>query len=88
MNSKSADERGAAANPEQNSLTFLRATHIAIIDEALSAVGDFGEVHLVVEHGRLRYVVTQRSADVLKWQPGSLAGRPGHAGRDTTSVPR
>jgi hypothetical protein len=51
-----------------------------MIDEALRAVGDFGEVHLIVENHRLRFVVTQRSADVLKWQPGSLAGRPGRPG--------
>jgi hypothetical protein len=42
-----------------------------MIDEALSAVGDYGEVHLIIEKGRLRFVVTKRSYDALKWQPGT-----------------
>jgi hypothetical protein len=43
-----------------------------MIDEALCSLGDYGEVRLVVEKGRLRYLVTQKSLDVLKWQPGTL----------------
>ena len=31
-----------------------------MIDEAIDAVGDFGEVHLVVNKGRLRFVITQK----------------------------
>jgi hypothetical protein len=42
------------------------------IDEALQKVGEFGEVRLVVEHGRLRFLVIEKSFDVLKWTPGSL----------------
>jgi hypothetical protein len=44
-----------------------------MIDEALSAVGEFGEVRLIVEKGRLRFVVTQKSFDAQKWQPGDLS---------------
>lgn len=51
---------------------FLRPSQVAMIDEALSVVGDFGEVRLIVEKGHLRFIVTERSFDVLKWQPGSL----------------
>jgi hypothetical protein len=43
-----------------------------MIDEALAALGDYGEVRLVVEKGRLRYLITQKSFDALKWQPGSF----------------
>lgn len=50
----------------------LQAHQIAMIEEALRAVGDFGEVRLIVEKGRLRFLVTQRSFDALKWQPGSM----------------
>jgi hypothetical protein len=46
-----------------------------MIDEALSAVGEYGEVRLVVDKGRLRFVVTQDSHDALRWQPGSLDKR-------------
>ena len=57
---------------EMSLLRFLRPSQIAMIDEALSAVGDFGEVRLIVEKGHLRFIVTERSFDALKWQPGSL----------------
>jgi hypothetical protein len=46
-----------------------------MIDEALAAVGEFGEVRLIVERGRLRFVVTQKSFDAQKWQPGDLSRR-------------
>jgi hypothetical protein len=60
---------------EHQMLKFLLPAQISMIDEALSAVGDFGEVRLVVEKGRLRFVVTQRSFDAQKWQPGELSRR-------------
>jgi hypothetical protein len=43
-----------------------------MIDEALSSLGEFGEVRLVVEKGHLRFLVTQKSYDALKWQPGII----------------
>jgi len=46
---------------------------ITMIDEALGSLGDFGEVRLIVEKGRLRFLVTQKSYDALKWQPGFLS---------------
>ncbi|MBN1668471.1 MAG: hypothetical protein JW862_15360 [Anaerolineales bacterium] len=53
-------------------LHCLQPEQIAMIDEALSSLGDFGEVRLVVEKGRLRFVVTHRSFDALRWQPGGI----------------
>jgi hypothetical protein len=55
-----------------DSLNFLNQRQIVMIDEALSVLGEFGEVRLVVEKGRLRFIVTQKSIDALKWQPGHL----------------
>ncbi len=55
-----------------NASPFLQPHQIAMIDEALRSLGEFGEVRLIVEKGRLRFVVTQRSFDALKWEPGSL----------------
>ncbi|MEJ2264830.1 MAG: hypothetical protein P8X95_15405 [Anaerolineales bacterium] len=43
-----------------------------MIDEALATLGDYGEVRLIIEKGRLRFLVTQKSHDALKWQPGTL----------------
>jgi hypothetical protein len=57
---------------ESNTRHFLTTYQVAMIDEALAALGDYGEVRLVVEKGRLRYLVTQKSFDALKWQPGSF----------------
>jgi hypothetical protein len=51
---------------------FLQPHQVEMIDEALRSLGDFGEVRLIVEKGRLRFVVTQKSFDALKWEPGSL----------------
>lgn len=55
-----------------NGYKFLTNEHIAMIDEALQALGSFGEVRLVVEKGRLRFIVTQKSYDALKWRPGEI----------------
>lgn len=54
-------------------LKFLKLSQISMIDEALDRLGEYGEVRLVVERGRLRFLVTEKSFDVLKWKPGSLA---------------
>ena len=53
-----------------NNCHFLLSRHIQMIDEALCSLGEFGEVRLVVEKSRLRFIVTQKSYDTLKWQPG------------------
>ena len=45
---------------------------VDMIEEALASLGEYGEVRLIVSKGRLRFLVTQRSLDVLKWQPGAL----------------
>ena len=62
-------------NNERPELKFLVSSQIPMIDEALAAVGEFGEVRLIVERGRLRFVVTQKSFDAQKWQPGDLSRR-------------
>ena len=56
-------------------MKFLDPAQVEMIDEALAALGEFGEVRLVVEKGRLRFVITQNSHDALKWQPGSMNRR-------------
>jgi hypothetical protein len=51
---------------------FLHARQIAMIEEALASLGPFGEVRLVVENGRLRFVVTSKSFDALRYHPGQI----------------
>ena len=57
---------------DKDLLLFLDQRQVTMIDEALSALGEFGELRLVVEKGRLRFIITQKSFDALKWQPGTL----------------
>jgi hypothetical protein len=64
-------------NAKSNSLNFLSHRQVTMIDEALSTLGEYGEVRLIVEKGRLRFLVTQKSFDALKWEPGSLAEEVG-----------
>ncbi|MCK4975904.1 MAG: hypothetical protein KAS36_03130, partial [Anaerolineales bacterium] len=46
---------------------YMELHQISMIDEALGTLGDYGEVRLIVEKGRLRFLVTQISYDALKW---------------------
>ena len=56
-------------------LSFLDQQQVIMIDEALSTLGEYGELRLIVEKGRLRFLVTQKSFDALKWKPGSSVER-------------
>lgn len=51
---------------------FLDSNQVAMIEEALVSLGEFGEVRLIIEKGRLRFLVTQKSFDAQKWQPGAI----------------
>jgi len=66
------ESKANASSPKP--LKFLGRSQIKMIDEALDAVGPYGEVQLIVEKGRLRFVVTKNSHDALKWQPDSIGG--------------
>lgn len=46
-------------------LKMLQAGDIAAIDRALEEIGPFGEVHLIVEDNRLRFIRTVRSEPVV-----------------------
>jgi hypothetical protein len=59
---------------EEVILKFMDPRQVSMIDEALSSLGEYGELRLVVEKGRLRFLVTNKSFDALKWQPGSITG--------------
>jgi hypothetical protein len=49
-------------------LRFLKPQQIILLDEALSTLGEFGELHLVVVKGSLRFIVVQKSYDANKLQ--------------------
>ncbi len=54
----------AAVNSRR--IKMLQAPQIELIENALQQIGDYGEVRLVVEKGRLRYIEVAKSMDVLK----------------------
>ena len=43
---------------------------VMMIEEASGALGDYRGIRLIVEDGRLRFLVTHKSDNKLKWQPG------------------
>ena len=62
------------SNGDSCTLKFMDFEQLSMIDEALNSLGDYGEVRLIIEKGRLRFLITQKSYDALKWQPGGLSG--------------
>ena len=64
----SQNVRKSGNNRKRGALSFLRQAQIRMIDDALTDVGEFGEVRLIVTKGRLRFVVTQQSHDALQWE--------------------
>jgi hypothetical protein len=50
----------------------LHSQEIVMIEEALSSLGDYGEVRLVVEKGRLRFLTTLKSYDALQWTSAEI----------------
>lgn len=74
MTIQAKDGRSATADAIAG-LKNLSLSQVRMIDEALGAVGEFGEVRLVVQKGRLRFLITQRSFDALKYRPGEIERR-------------
>ena len=56
-------------------LSFLTAREITMIDDLLKSVAPFGEVRLVVQKGRLRFVSSVKSHDALELTGGATPGR-------------
>jgi len=60
--------------PEPEHVTAVKIGLVGpIVGSVSESVGGPEEVRLVVEKGRLRFLVTQKSFDALKWQPGELS---------------
>ena len=62
MNDRCAEP--VAQSPTSGRLKFLSPETASLIDRALQEVGDFGEVRLLVEKGRLRFIQKTRSEKV------------------------
>ena len=57
-----------------NPLKKLTSDQVRQIDEALVAVGDYGEVHLIVQRGELRYVNKVESYKAIRRGDGAGPG--------------
>ena len=57
-----------------NPLKKLTPDQVRQIDEALAAVGDYGEVHLIVQRGELRYVNKVESYKAIRRGDGAGPG--------------
>lgn len=58
LSSENPDSETIFSLPEHK---FLNPSVITAIEEALNKVGAFGEVHLIIERGNLRFIRTIRS---------------------------
>jgi hypothetical protein len=50
------ETQGNTQLPNDLRLVKLTREHIQRLDELLAEIGDYGELHIIIEHGDLRYV--------------------------------
>ena len=53
-------------------LKVLNQEQVKMIDEALVEIGDFGEVRVVVNDGKFRFLILQKSFDAINMTPRDL----------------
>lgn len=64
----SASDSDLGESKVPKTLKFLNPKQVTMVDEALSTLGEFGELHLVVVKGNLRFIIVQKSYDATKLQ--------------------
>jgi hypothetical protein len=50
-------------------LTKLTLEQVKHIDEVLASLGEYGEIHLIIQHGELRYINKVESFSARKSEP-------------------
>jgi hypothetical protein len=58
--------RGGNGSLDEGQLESLTAEQVLCIDRALAGIGAFGEVRIVKAKGRVRFIETLESRDLLK----------------------
>jgi hypothetical protein len=58
-----------AASPQMVKLRKLTPEQVRHIDELLTSLGEYGEIHLIVQHGELRYINKVESFSARKSEP-------------------
>ena len=56
MMTNSANQKPVVQLPSGTKLRMLSVEQLRQIDELLSSVGEYGEIHLAIQHGELRYI--------------------------------
>jgi hypothetical protein len=70
-------ERDIAAEKvlREDELVFLKIDQVKMIDEALTSIDNYGEVRLVLDNHRLRFIECQVSHDAFSYKPGAIRNR-------------
>ena len=68
-NAKDIDQAATGLKPKK-----LDLEQVKHIDEMLASVGEYGEVHLIVQHGELRYI--NRVESHRAWKNDVSSKRP------------
>ena len=58
-----------AAPPQTLKLKKLTVDQVKHIDEVLASLGDYGELHLIIQNGELRYINKVQSFSARKIEP-------------------
>ena len=70
---RAGENRNLSRMNELN-LRKLDIARVIRIDEMPDSLGDYGEVHLVIQHGQLRYI--NRVESHKAWQDDAVRGKP------------
>lgn len=70
MNTPSQKSAGDGKAAKVSAPEMLTAEQVAQIDRLLEQVGEFGEVHLIVRKGKLRFISKVESLDALAAEQG------------------
>ena len=54
MNTSKSEPSGVEA--DRLKLKFLNLAQVKRIDDLLARLGEYGELHLIIQHGELRYI--------------------------------
>ena len=69
MNTSKNEPKGAIVNGLK--LRFLNPSQVRRIDDLLAQLGDYGELHLIIQHGELRYI--NKVESYKAWKTGEDA---------------
>ncbi len=70
MNTSKNEPKGEIVNGLK--LKFLNPSQVKRIDDLLAQLGEYGELHLIIQHGELRYI--NKVESFKAWKTDEEAG--------------